>query len=146
MTMNPEALIDPDILLIFAAIASSFLLGCVHRLVRALGQQQREVAHTGADVRELLERCDAQQARVKRMQDEMENLRGRLPRRSKQPTRRSARDATGARPARADTRVDPLKLARTGAGVETLMSRCRLSRAEAELVLSVHGTHASQAA
>ena len=35
--------------------------------------------------------------------------------------------------------LDPVFLARTGAGVEALMARCDLSRAEAELVFSVHG-------
>ena len=35
-------------------------------------------------------------------------------------------------------RTDPVKLARGGADIETIMSRCKLSRAEAELVHSVH--------
>ncbi|MFT5172966.1 MAG: hypothetical protein ACI8W7_001134 [Gammaproteobacteria bacterium] len=38
-----------------------------------------------------------------------------------------------------DTPVNPVQLARTGVKVDVLMSRCGLSRAEADLVLSVHG-------
>lgn len=35
--------------------------------------------------------------------------------------------------------TDPLALARAGASVQVLMQRCALSRAEADLVISVHG-------
>ncbi len=42
--------------------------------------------------------------------------------------------------------ADPLALARRGAGAEVLMSRCGLSRAEADLVISVHGKDAGSAA
>lgn len=35
--------------------------------------------------------------------------------------------------------INPVELARTGVKVDVLMSRCGLSRAEADLVLSVHG-------
>lgn len=42
--------------------------------------------------------------------------------------------------------VDPLALARAGASVQALMQRCALSRAEADLVISVHGGKARAAA
>ena len=39
---------------------------------------------------------------------------------------------------------NPVQLARKGAKVDVLMSRCGLSRAEADLVLSVHGAATAQ--
>jgi len=42
-------------------------------------------------------------------------------------------------PPRAAKPADPLALARAGASAQVLMQRCALSRAEAALVLSVHG-------
>jgi hypothetical protein len=48
-----------------------------------------------------------------------------------------------AKPRKAAT---PLELARAGAPADLLMSRCGLSRAEAELVISVHGKQAKTAA
>jgi len=42
--------------------------------------------------------------------------------------------------------ADPLALARAGAGIEVLMARAGLSRAEAELVRSVHGPRRAGAA
>lgn len=50
-------------------------------------------------------------------------------------------------PARAaNSAEDPIALARGGAGAELLMQRCALSRAEAALVISVHGGKARAAA
>ena len=155
--MNTIPLIDPDALLIFAAVSASFLLGCVHRLVRGLGQQRWEVADTGADVRDLLQRCDQQQNRVKRMQEEMEQMRGALQARAaRAPARtpvRAVREVPAAdartassRSSSRSSRADPFKLARSGATVDTIMARCKLSRAEAELVYSVHGAGMAQSA
>lgn len=136
MIMNDSILLQADTLLIICAIASSFLLGCVHRLCRTLGEQRREAAYVSADVRELTERCDQQHVLVKRIQDDFDHMRERRER----VRHSSAKVST----TRANTQ-DPCKLARAGAGVETLMSRCRLSRAEAELVYSVHGASARAA-
>jgi hypothetical protein len=47
--------------------------------------------------------------------------------------------ALSAKTAAKDTPVNPVQLARSGVKVDVLMSRCGLSRAEADLVLSVHG-------
>jgi len=54
-----------------------------------------------------------------------------------------ARPAACAKPAApakpAELGIDPFKLAVSGASIKVLMNRCRLSRAEAELVFSIHG-------
>ena len=64
---------------------------------------------------------------------------------SKPPVRRAASakplvasPALSLKTASKDTPVNPVQLARTGVKVDVLMSRCGLSRAEADLVLSVH--------
>jgi hypothetical protein len=143
MTMNPTALIDPDILLVFAAVSASFLLGCVLRLVRSLGQQRFEVAHAGADLRDLVDRCDQQQSRFKRIQEELQSLREEL---HASHELAAAEPVAAPAPAAPAQKADPLKLARAGADIDTLMARCKLSRAEAELVYSVHGGGAAHAA
>ena len=143
--MSPDTFTYADFLLIFAVVVSSFLLGCVHRLVRGLGSQREQPADAGTDVRELLKCFDQQKADVIRMRKEMALLKSLLE--ADAAAASAAGTSSPARSAaRSKSKLDPRKLARAGLGVETLMARCRLSRAEAELVHSVHGAERKRAA
>ena len=131
--MDTTEFLNIDVLIVCALLVSSFLLGCMRRLICHLVEQKFDVARSGADLREQLERADEQQNRVRRIQDELDSLKAKI---------EQVPSATAVIPAQPQQRVsdrpDPSKLARAGADVETIMARCKLSRAEAELVWSVY--------
>ena len=117
-----------DIIVVSIAIGVSFLLGGLRRLVSYIGEQRTETLRAGADFRDHVERSDEQINRLRRLQDEMDALKLMIARTSEKAAAQKSQPS----------RMDPVKLARSGADIETIMSRCKLSRAEAELVHSVH--------
>ena len=166
--MNEISLFGSDLLLIVCAVVVSFALGSLHRLGRGLARQRRAVTLTEQDVRELTQQCDRQQMSVTRLHQELSEMRQALMQQALAmvPVHAAARvpaAASSAAPAELPTppaispaqaaqqrppvitpaasarRSDPLALARAGATVQVLIQRCALSRAEAELVISVHG-------
>lgn len=167
--MNEISLFGSDLLLIVCAVVVSFALGSLHRLGRSLARQRRAVTLTEQEVRDLTQQCDRQQVSVTRLHQELSEMRQALMQQAlaMAPVHAAARapapaSSVAAAPAEVpappvpspvvtaqrppvDTpapparRSDPLALARAGATVQVLMQRCALSRAEAELVISVHG-------
>jgi len=165
--MNEISLFGSDLLLIVCAVVVSFALGSLHRLGRGLARQRRAVTLTEQDVRELTQQCDRQQVSVTRLHQELSEMRQALMQQAlaMAPVHAAVRAPAAASsvapaevpaapaiapavasqrppataPAAPARRSDPLALARAGASVQVLMQRCALSRAEAELVISVHG-------
>ena len=175
MTMNETAILTNDLLLVLGAVAVSFILGGIHRLGRTVSRERQVVEPADRDLRELSDRCERQQLNMTRLSQEINDMRQALMQQAMtmapvhaalhasvpapvQPpaaqqatphpaaTRPGAATLAQAATTAAPVKSDPLKLARAGAGPEVLMARCRLSRAEAELVISVHGTKARPAA
>jgi len=176
MTMNETVILTSDLLLIVGAVAVSFILGGLHRLGRTVTRERQAVEPGTRDLRELSDRCERQQLNMARLSQEINDMRQTLMQQAMAmapvhaalhapvpapapapaavqhvtprpaPTRAGASTPANAAQPAARAKIDPLKLARAGAGPEVLMARCGLSRAEAELVLSVHGTKARQAA
>jgi hypothetical protein len=161
--MNEISLFGSDLLLIVCAVVVSFALGSLHRLGRSLARQRRAVTLTEQEVRDLTQQCDRQQVSVTRLHQELSEMRQALMQQAlaMAPLRAPAAASSAApaevpaapaiapavasqrppaiTPAAPARRSDPLALARAGASVQVLMQRCALSRAEAELVISVHG-------
>jgi hypothetical protein len=165
--MNEISLFGSDLLLIVCAVVVSFALGSLHRLGRSLARQRRAVTLIEQDVRELTQQCDRQQASVTRLHQELSEMRQALMQQAlaMAPVHAAARAPAAAssvaavpappvlapavapaaqrppvtKPAPSTMCSDPLALARAGTTVQVLMQRCALSRAEAELVISVHG-------
>ena len=174
--MNEISLFGSDLLFIVCAVVVSFVLGTLHRLRRTIARQRRVVELTDREVRDLSAQCAHQQMNVSRLHQELSELRQALmqqafapaqvtaPAERAQPVRTEAAQgvapaasaraapARGAQPADPPARstsnpvVDPIALARAGESAEVLMQRCSLSRAEAALVISVHGRRARAAA
>lgn len=173
--MNEISLFGSDLLFIVCAVVVSFVLGTLHRLRRTIARQRRVVELTDREVRDLSAQCAHQQMNVSRLHQELSELRQALmqqafaPAQVTAPAERaqprteaahgfapaaSARAAPARRaqpadpPARSTSNpvVDPIALARAGESAEVLMQRCSLSRAEAALVISVHGRRARAAA
>ena len=174
MTMIETAILNSDILLIVGAVAVSFILGGIYRLGRSAGRERDAVEPGVRALRDLSDRFERQQLNMTRLSQELNDMRQALmqqamamapvhaalhtpvpapvqpaPAQHAMPRAGAAAPVAvakaAAKPA-APKKADPLILARAGAGAEVLMARCGLSRAEAELVVSVHGTKAHRAA
>ena len=156
MIMNETSFFSSDLIFLACAVAVSFALGSVRGLERTLARQRRAVDQADRDVRDLNERCERQQVNVSRLTQELSEVRQALMQQAMAPVHAAIQATAPARapapqapaPAAVPRSVpaDPQALARSGASAQVLMSRCGLSRAEADLVLSVHGARKSRTA
>jgi len=131
--MNEFNFTSPDNIWIFGVIAVSFLAGCVYRLCTLLARDARN--HQDPAALDLSQRYGRELEHVKQLHNELIQARQSVESRAL---------VEGLDKSPEDLGVDPFKLANSGASIKVLMSRCRLSRAEAELVFSVHGAGAGR--
>lgn len=137
--MNEFQAIPVDSLWLSGAVAVSFFAGCVYRLCILLSRNSPVEAGREDDLEAIQNRYQQEMRHIRQLQKELIEVRQAVAQRT--PTVQ-ARARAPAQPA--ELGIDPFKLAIAGAGIEVLMSRCRLSRAEAELVYSVHGAGAGR--
>jgi len=135
--MNELHTIAVDNAWVFGAIAVSFFAGCVYRLCIILSREGRAGADHNSEIDDLNHRYDQEMRHIRQLQNELIQVRQAV-------EQRTAPGPAKAPPRPADLGIDPFKLAISGASIEVLMNRCRLSRAEAELVYSVHGAGAGR--
>ncbi len=128
--MNALNLVFPDPVWIYAAIALSFLAGCIYRLCTILGNNTPSVERSEPELKAFGERYEQEMTHVRELHEELIHV--------KEAFELRVADAAQI-PKPMQLGIDPFKLARSGASIAQLMQRCRLSRAEAELVYSVHG-------
>ena len=131
--MNEFSSTSADTIWIFGVIAVSFLAGCVYRLCTLLARDT--YIHQSPAALDLSQRYGQELEHVKQLHNELIEARQSV-------ESRALVDGLGKSPE--DLGIDPFKIANSGASIDVLMSRCRLSRAEAELVFSVHGAGAGR--